>query len=75
MIDRCFLRAQRPDGHWDALSMRELTPEQFRDFAVDWYQRAGARLAFGPVATTPEEREAVLAHMVKIGISPTMLAQ
>ena len=75
MIERTFLRAQRENGQWDVLSMRELSHAQFRDWAVAWYARAGATLAFGPTPTTPAEREGVLRHMVEMGIPPSMLRE
>jgi hypothetical protein len=73
MIDRTFIRAQDGNGKWINATLRELSHEEFRDWAVAWYKRAGATLNFGPTVTTPEEREGVIKHMVKVGIPPVML--
>lgn len=77
MIDRTFIRArdQKREGKWETISLREATHEEFRDWAVGWYKKAGATLHFGPTETTPLEREGVLSAMVKHGIPPVMLAE
>lgn len=70
MVDRLFILC---DGR--PVSARGVSHAEFQDWVLRWFGRHGVSVAYGPTATTVEEREQVLREMVSRGISPTMLRE